>query len=224
MQGIPDALSPEAEAKLARNICDHPCERDINKLVLHNLREAVPYTLRCCRNALSESEVLSVCYAALCKAAPNYRPGGPLRFFSYAKPYLRGELSRNWKTKDVVKSASLHESEAPPLMHSTLNSGAEEGDDDFHKKLEKPLQPDSVEPEFDLIDLREQMALLRPLLQSKLNERERTVITLVYESGFTLEQVSKLVVPSASRQAIQCTHQRALKKLRSALSRTGALL
>ena len=227
LQGLPEEkLTPTEEEYLARWALQTPGEPEpIHKLTLHNLREALPYATRCCRGALREDEIFSVCYAALMKAAKNFRPGG-IRFFAYSKVYVRGELSRTWKTKDVVRSSSLHETEVEPelprLGLRTLTDSAEDEKEKSDGRVDV-IEPNFVEPAFASIDLKERWSLVAPLIGSALNERERTVVQLYYESGFSFEEIGDLLVPSVSRAAVQSTHCRALKKLRGALIRSKKL-
>lgn len=220
LNGLPEEkLTPSEEAFLS----NEACESAWNRLTLHNMREAVPYATKCCRAALEESEVYSLCYTALMKAARNFRPMG-VRFFAYAKVYLRGELSRTWRTKDVVRSSSMHETGPEPSgtrRHSpSPNSDDAEDGETASCEDGAPLEPDFVEPEYAALDLKEKWAVISPLIQVVLNERERTVIKLYYESGFPFEEIGIMLVPSVSRAAVQSTHCRALKKIRAALTRS----
>lgn len=216
--GLPtEKLSPAQEA-----IC--AVERDYDRLILHNLREAVLYTGRCCRGAIEPGELLSLCYAALRKSAPRFRSGG-ITFLAYSKADLRGEISRHWKSQDCVRNSYFHESaDEPTIRRTSLISGAEEGET-FTAAWEGAdvLEENYSEPEWGAIEMRERMALIRPIMDSVLNERERTVVQLTYESGFSFEQIAGLMVPRVCREAIRMTHERALRKVRNALLRNKRL-
>ena len=152
-EGIPTApLLDYQEESLTRSLT----EKNREELVMHSLCEAIPYLHTVSRGQVEQDELLSISYAALVKAVKNYKPGG-LRFFAYAKVYLRGELSRYWRDQDPVKNASLHE------------------DKETESRPEPPALQDAPYSE---IDLREQWALLKPLLRSRLTDRERMVIEL----------------------------------------------
>jgi RNA polymerase sigma factor (sigma-70 family) len=225
LNGLPERgdMAPGQESDLATRIQKHQREEDRNELVTHNLREAVCYGVGFSKGRLPEDEILSVCYLALSKAARNFKPGG-IRFFAYAKPYVRGEICLLWKSRDVVRNSSKHETELHPIKREIYTSGDREEEltltyDD--RSLEINGEP--VEPEFAAIDLRERWAVVEPLMRSVLNERERMILELSYIGGFTFEQLRHKLVPVITRTAVQHTHTRAIRKLRSALSKNKTL-
>jgi RNA polymerase sigma factor (sigma-70 family) len=210
--GLPQSLKDEDEKSLP-----------VESLVMHNMREAILYAGRCARGRIEPGDLFSLCYTALGKAAPRFRPGG-IRFFAYAKQDIRGEIARYWKSLDVVKNSSEHESEThPQVIRKNFTSGAEEGEEEGHELDVEAIEPQFSEPEFEAINVRERWSIVAPLLHKYLNERERMVLSLVYESGFNFEQIRNLVVPTVSRSAIQNTHGRALRKIRNALFREKKL-
>ncbi len=219
-----ESLSPSEENFLANEIQHHKGNDDaVNRLTLHSMREAVRYATKCCRGALREPELFSLCYAALMKAARNFKPDN-IRFFAYAKVYVRGELARYWKNADVVRASSLHQSEDTPeirrhWVHTIMGHDMEQ----VVIEDAESIEDDFIEPEFEAIDLREKLRVVLPLIESKLNERERTVLKLYYESGFAFEAIGAMLVPSVSRAAVQSTHGRALRKLQCALVRSHQL-
>lgn len=208
LDGLPakGELTPEQENTLAGN------PDQIPTLALHNMREAFVYAKRCCRGMLSDDEVYSSIYESLCAAARNFKPNR-IRFFAYAKPYIRGGLSLVWKSKDVVKR-SKHV--ALQLEQELTVLDCAEGADGItgmlHKKTGVPLPP-PTEPDIESVQLREEYALIQPLMKSVLTDKEQTVIAFRYKSGMTFERIGKLL--DTSRADIQLTHARALKKLRS---------
>lgn len=153
-------LDPSTEMELATRKDDD----SVNELVMPTMKQAILYMTRCCRGRLNQDELYSLAYSALFKAAKNFRPGG-IRFFSYSKVYLRGEISREWRAKDVVRNSSLNETRS----------------DELEVEPEEPSQ----DPEFELVDLHEKMEMVRPLFAKYLNEHERTIIALHYEAGLS---------------------------------------
>lgn len=231
LDGLPEhPLTTEEENVLAKIIQGNRAapmrlrkEDAINKLVLHNMRESIPYAMRCCRSGLEESEIFSLCYSALMKAVTNFKPNN-IRFFAYSKVYVRGEISRTWKKRDVVKSASLHEtSPEPDFIRRMVNEGDQKSERELVVRDIKPIEPDFVEPEFRLIDLKEKWRVVEPLLRRVLGDRERTILTLYYEAGFPFEEIGDLLVPNISRQRVQIIHNEAMVKLRGALIRDKKL-
>jgi len=211
LENLPEVglLSREDEITFA----DDGSEESLNELVLHHMREAWVYTRQVCRGKLPDDEIYSLCYIALRKSAKNFTADGA-RFFAYSKPYLRGELSREWASKDTVKHASLHETE----VTSTVIPGQIPGRAEGFSRAELAW----VEPDFQSIIANERLALVKPVIDKVLSDHEKMILTLNYESGFSFTTISELL--SISRSAVGETHARAIGKVRSELSKRNALL
>lgn len=211
LKNLPERLNEAQEQLLARTIVKNSSVTARNMLVMHAMREAFFYARRCCRKQLQEDEVFSLVYDALCRAAKNFKPG-KLRFFAYAKVYVRGAICREWKSKDVVKNSSSHE---------TLIV------EDFDPVDGEEIQPkrgiatlNFTEPEFDDIHFRELWARVRPLLK-RLSPRERKVVRMRYNLGLNYREIGDRL--GVSRSATQMTHTKAMRKLRCALSGNSEL-
>lgn len=193
-------LSREGEDVLARV----NTEEAQTALALCNMREAWVYTRQVCRGKLQDDEIYSLCYAALMKAAKNFEPGR-VRFFAYSKVYLRGELSRWWENKNLVKHAHLHETELPLDTAGGLS------------------RPDlaQVQPDFQTIFANERWALVKPVMDAVLSDHERMILTLIYGSGFSYSAIGDML--DISRSAVGETHNRAIGKVRGALASKGTL-
>lgn len=211
LDGLPerDSLSRDDENQLAGT--------DKETLILSSMREAFVYAKRCCRGKLPDDEVYSACYEALCEAARNFKPGGTVRFFGYAKQYIRGRsgLAKVWCSKDVVRRGKTTLWE-----HGLIESGKFEYQDEYEgaegitgviRQSKEVLLPPSVEPDIDCIQIREEYALLQPMLK-QLTDKEQSVISLRYRSGLTFERIGGLLGTSPADS--QATHARALRKLR----------
>lgn len=219
LRGLPsEKLTPEAEDSLARS-------GNLESLVLHTMREAFYYARHICRGKIPEDEVFSAVYRALEQAGRNYKPGHTVgvRFFAYAKVYVRGALSREWKSKDVVKHAK-HESIDVPVektRHTGFQGVGEEEVIEIFAPDTKWESEDYAEPEFDLIHLREKLEFIKPVLKKYLSDHERMVVELHYFANYNFEEIGdKLCV---SRSAIQNAHTRALRKIRAVLERNKEL-
>lgn len=213
LDGLPeiDSLTAEQERALSKR----RGASAKNSLVLANMREAFLYAKRCSRGKLADDEVLSVCYAALRAAADNFKPNrGP--FFSYCKVYLRGFISREWSAKDVVKSSSRHE--GPEATKPDSRHGPdvfERGEVVESDANDDPLWQDgAVEPDFESIHLRERWKLIQPEIRS-LPERERMILELTYQSGFSFQKTGEML--SISRQAVQIAIKRAIRRIQRKL-------
>jgi RNA polymerase sigma factor (sigma-70 family) len=225
LTGLPpiNSISKSEEQTLAQS----KSEEDKSALVLGHMREAFFYARQCCRAQISEREIYSICYKALCESVRLYKPDWQ-RFFAYAKPNIRGNISRYWKSLDVVRNASIHETDLNDhaLMEEMLDEKAKSqndhsGADAGHEV--RSLTIDYVEPDFEGIDFRERLALVKKAIDDKLNEQEKMVIELSCTGGYNFEQIGQLLEPRVSRSAVQQTHERAVKKLRGELGRRKQL-
>lgn len=214
LRGLPqEKMTPEAE-KIAWDA------KDTDALVLGHMREAFLYARRCCREQLDPDDIYSLCYKALAHAVKNFKPEpGRPRFFGYAKVYVRGEICREWKRKDVVKNSSSHA--------ETLQ--AEAGDDDTFDHESIHFKPafkagftDQQDPDWSGILTRDLLDKLEPLIKSKLTNQEQVVLAMHYSQDLNFSQIGEL--NGVSRSASQATHANALKKLRCALLRKDKLL
>jgi RNA polymerase sigma factor (sigma-70 family) len=216
LTGLPQTpMTPEREATLI-------AAGNKEDLVLGFMKEAFLYARRCCREKLPHDEVYSLCYKALAHAAKNFksRSENP-RFFGYAKIYIRGEIAREWKRKDVVRNSSSHA--------ETLQSEMEPRDDDahdpetnFHKpKVQQSRTPETL-PEWEGLFSKDLIGALEPIIKSKLTNQEQTVLAMHYSQELSFSEIGRLL--GVSRAASQSTHVSAIRKLRCALTLKERLL
>lgn len=200
LEGIPeDRLSVEQEEALLR-------EGDRVTLIAHNTREAFHYGQGTHQShGLSDGEILSAAYDGLTAAAKNWK-SGQLRFFSYAKPYIRGALSRATRANCVVRTVR----EAEPLP-------VEEPEEEDETECYVPPRrlSEGHEPELEVICLKDEWAQIRPALFTVLDEKERIVVELSYVGCLNLREISDLL--GVSRSDIHHTRLEALKKVRNHL-------
>lgn len=216
LAGVPEKIDEDAERKLCR-------EGHLDQLVLHNMREGYYYARALCRGRIGEREVYSAVYKALEHASRNWNIAG-IRFFAYAKVYVRGAISREWRDMNVVKNAKHESLDAPAAATTDIPPGThelEDGEFEPGTYLRKHETTDHQEPEFELIHLREQLETVRPAMKTVLSDHERMVIELCYFAGYNFEQIGKHL--GVSRSAVQNAHTRALRKLRGALAKTREL-
>lgn len=197
LAGLPtELLSPEREQELF-------AAGDSETLVLHTLVQAVKYVGNAKPRgpkSVPLAEVLSLCYAALSKSIKTFRPGMK-SFLAYSKPFLRGELCRHWRDKNVVKDAFRHEKPSQ---------------DEFPK----PLASEHVEPAWDAIHWAETWKTVEPLIR-ELAPIEIKVLELRYRFSLTLEAAGEEI--GKSRERVRQIEASALKKLRAALSNRGVI-
>ncbi len=215
LRGLPqDKMTAEAEVAAWK-------AGDKDALVLGHMKEAFLYARRCCRELLPADEIYSLCYKALAHAVKNFKPApGRPRFFGYAKVYLRGEISREWKRKDVVKNSSSH---AELLQSEADTDDCPHDHDSVHFKPSfKAGFSDSQLPEWSAILTRDLIEKLEPIIKDKLTNQEQTVLAMHYSQDLNFSEIGALL--GVSRSASQSTHGTALKKLRCALLRKDKLL
>lgn len=208
LENLPEigSLPSSKEARLAKS----KRETDWNTLVLHNMREAFIYAKKCCDSELSDDEIFSFCYEALQHARKNFKPN-MIRFFAYAKPYIRGLISRSRREKDVIR---FPRNGRQPHPFSELEN--------VRAESEETEEMESVEPEFRLMALHEGLDLINPIIVRKLNAQEKMILELHYQSGFNFQKIGDLL--GITRSAIQHAHSLALKKIRVELFRQKRLL
>ncbi len=214
LRGLPtEKMTKEAEdAAVAAG--DH------DTLVLGHMKSAFLYARRCCREMLPVEEIYSLCYKALDHAVKNFKPApGRPRFFGYAKVYIRGEISREWKRKDVVKNSS---SNAETLQTETDGEDFSDHDSVHYKPAFVAGYSDSQDPDWTGILTRDLIDKLEPIIKEKLTNQEQTVLALHYSQDLNFSEIGTLL--GVSRSASQSTHGTALKKLRCALLRKDKLL
>lgn len=200
------SLTGAEEARLAKS----KREVDWNKLVLANMREAFIYARKCADSELPNEDIFSLCYEALQHARKNFKPN-MIRFFAYAKPYVRGLISRSRREKDVIR---FPRNGRKPHPFSELETARVE--------LEELEESETVEPEFRLMSMHEDLDLINPIIVRKLSAQEKMILELHYQSGFNFQKIGDLL--GITRSAIQHAHSLALKKIRVELFRQKRLL
>ena len=185
---------PPIDPKQERQLINSGTKKALDKLAMHNMAEAVKYASQCSRGSLAQPELISLCWIAVRQAAENYRirKSGGIRFFGFAKPYIRGQINLERKQKIVVRNTEVNQFE--PSDENT------EG---------------VIGPDFSNLETKELLAGLKPAIFSELSDRERAILILRYESGFSFTEIGERI--GFSRQSIQNSHFKALKKLRDAL-------
>lgn len=203
-QDIAKLLAKPKAAKQAKRVAHE-------MLVLHSMREAFFYARHCCRSSMPADEIYSLCYIALCKAADNFKTK-QLRFFAYSKVFIRGEISREWKKKSIVKNIPGEQMEPLAAAHPPSE------DDSLRvPKIVITDETQAAQPEFSSIHAKELWAVLAPLLEERLTPDEKMVILMRYKQELNFEEIGALL--GTTKQWAQVLHAEALTKLRSAMER-----
>lgn len=180
-----------------------PLTKAQQDMVMENLEFAITWGSK--NSKFTREHLKSTCYLALSRAVRKFDPKHPraVKFQSFCKPYIRGELRRDWKRFKVVKHA-----EVVSLDDDTEPLG---------KPLEVPVVPTI---DFDSIDLREMKPLLVKCLKI-LTPYERQVLRMRFFDGMKFPEIGDKM--GFCRQAIHITYSRALRKIRQYLDRVGRL-
>lgn len=242
LDGLPEeSLPPADEQEIAKKILRcRPARvpKLENQLVLHSMREAFFYARKCCRCQLPDGEIYSLAYEALSKATTTFTPKR-IRFFAYAKVFIRGGICRVWKSQDVIRRIPKEKmvvadfglsktivalSKVCSKIDDFKFDGGEEQALPLRKNISLPsdFSSQSVEPAFEAIHAQEIWKALEPLIDGKLSEKEAQVIDLRYKKDLTFEEIGAII--GATRSWAQILHARALVKLRGALERSGKKL
>lgn len=193
LKGLPtEPLSAEREQELF-------AAGDTETIVLHTLVQAVAYVGNARPRgpkSIPLSEVLSLCYAALSKSIRTFKPGMK-SFLAYSKPFLRGELCRHYRDKNVVRDAFRHEKPSQ---------------DEFPK----PLACEHVEPAWESIHWKELWTHVEPVIRATLKPIEIRVLEYRYKFSLTLEETGEQI--GRTRARVKQIESEAMEKLRGALS------
>lgn len=145
--------------------------------------------------------MLSLCYAGLSKAIRTFKPGMKT-FLVYSKTFLRGEMCKFWREKNVVKDAFRHETPEQ---------------DEFPK----PIASEHVEPAWGEIHYKELWTQVELVIRKTLTPMEIKILEFRYKFSFTLEATGEEI--GKSRERVRQIEAKALQKLRAALSNRGEL-
>lgn len=181
---------------------------DLTSLVEYNLREAFYYGKGCYQGkTLSEGNLLSAAYEGLTAAAKRFDPSRGLRFFAYAKPYVRGSFCKVHRDEDKMHQAGV------------LKEDADDVEENNYVPVRTGALPLCEMPNYESIFMKEEWARVKIVLEQVLDARERMIIELNFIGGLNLREIADLV--GVSRSDVHHGKQEALKKIRNRLMETG---
>lgn len=153
---------------------------------------------RIARGQLPEDEVISAANFALMKAFENFEPGLNNRFSGFLKLYVRGEIARLWKDRNIVDKGNFDDGEA--IVSVPLNE----------EMSEETTAEEKDHHSFLLKLLRESTGIL--------DAREASVLSLIY-SETPLSQADVARQMKITRERIRQLHDAAVAKLGRELRR-----
>lgn len=208
LNGIPEVgtLTIEQENQLAGGD-----EAARETLILANLREAVHYLKGSAKTrSLSDGELLSAAYEGLQAAVVNFQPDR-IRFFAYAKAFVRGAASKARRAHNVVKRVR----DTEPLPVEPTEDEVEDGELPCPQIIPSELPPCEL-PDYEGLFARDEWARILPRLRKILGPKQRAVLELHYLGGLNLREIADML--GVTRSDIQHTKQVALRMLRNRMS------
>lgn len=221
LPGDAKPLPLEFEQKLARTILGRSTRRlrenAIAMLVHYSMREAFLYAGKCSKGRLTPNMLTSLSYLGLCKAAKNFKPG-QLRFFGYAKIYVRSEVFRHFREISVVRNVPNERiTEFGPIGWTVAYGGRPQTDNGepatgrLKDGGDQRGGEKTAEFGFDEIHSAEVWSALLPRLRELLTPKEYIVITRHYIDELNFREIADEM--GDSRSWAQALHVRALKKI-----------
>lgn len=184
-------LSAEEEKRLLRE----GTEEARLKVVQACMPQATEYVRTACRNQFNTTEQRSIAGNVLLTCVKRCNPEKG-RLIVYARPYLRGAVRRAWREREVVKFGPRMPDTSLPIK------------DEVEEALDRP-----DETLMKWVSISERMEIIRPLLRS-LTERERLVLHLHYEMGYSFATIARVYLHT-SREVANKTHQKTLRAIRN---------
>lgn len=174
------------------------------EVVMNNMRQAVLYARRICREQFQDDELISLCYGTMLRQAKRYDPNSPLDFFTFAKIGVRGDVNRHFKQLDTVRQSK----------RVTMPNWSE----GVHKMTDSL----EVNDTFGNAETRDEARFVLRSIRRCCTEREQVIFALTYFGCLGFHETARLL--GVSRSAIQAAHARALEKVRSDCRATERLL
>ena len=201
-QEFPPPLSAEEEQQsfAAKKTGDMQARE---KLILHNLRLVSHIVRKYYGTAKNQEDLISIGSIGLVKAVDSFDPQNGARFATYAAKCIQNEILMHFRSqKKLSAEVSINETidvdrDGNPLTYMDVIAAE-----------------DNMEEE---LDLKMKAALVRRLVNSVLDERERQIVTLRYGLGGipprTQREVAQLL--GISRSYVSRIEKGALETLRA---------
>ena len=203
-EALPAPLTPEEEQAVVKRLNDGDVNAK-NELIERNLRLVVYISKRFENTGIDMEDLISVGTIGLIKAIDSFNIDNGARFATYAGKCLQNEIlmyfraQKKQSMENSLSDAVDVDKDGNPLTYMDILSV----DDDI----------------IDEIDLRIRSAKLYKAISEKLDDRERTVITLRYGLNggrcYTQREVAERL--GISRSYVSRIEKVALEKIREAL-------
>lgn len=210
-------ITPERETALLK-------ANDRETLIVESMYEAFLYATECSKGREGESEVFSACYSALKKASGRFDTKHGVRFFPFAKAFVRGELKLERRRLRVVRPANKNQrydflpvEKLPTELHDTPGDRLDANQLQLSKAFQHDFQPkvgfeQEVAAETDGVDrdqlwqefVSEAIRLLSP--------RALKVVTMHVVEGLGWQEIADKL--GFTREAHRSMFEKAMRKLR----------
>lgn len=192
--------TPEEERELFRKMVAGDMDAR-EKIIKNHLLYAAVCARKYAAGRFPEEDVISAANEALMRAVDrrqfDFERGN--RFTGYLRPFIRGAISKMWE--DQAKRNRI-----------IAQSQTEE-----HADVAAPSQ--SADDAFEDIDFRVFVKKVLEKGKEKLNDKERLVLSLMYEQGLNGAQVGRQL--KISRERVRQIHSGALVKLKKVFRANG---
>ena len=200
-QSFPPPLSAAEEEAAFLAKCKGDDEAR-EKLILHNLRLVSHVVRKYYSTAKNQEDLVSIGSIGLVKAVDSFNPENGTRFATYAAKCIQNEILMHFRSqKKLSAEVSINETidvdrDGNPLTY-----------------IDVIATEDNIEEE---VDLKVKSAMVRRLVNSVLEERERQIIILRYGLGggkaYTQREVAQML--GISRSYVSRIEKGALETLR----------
>lgn len=199
-QSFPPPLSAAEEREaFAAKVKGDEAARE--RLILHNLRLVSHIVRKYYGSAKDQEDLISIGSIGLVKAVDSFNPTNGARFATYAAKCIQNEILMHFRSqKKLANEVSINEAI----------------DVDRDGNLLTYMDVIAAEDNMEEVDLSIRGAMVRRLVNSVLDERERQIVTLRYGLGGSepLTQRDVAALLGISRSYVSRIEKAALEKLR----------
>jgi RNA polymerase sporulation-specific sigma factor len=203
--GTPQSFPPPLSAAEEREAFAAKVKGDADareRLILHNLRLVSHIVRKYYGSAKDQEDLISIGSIGLVKAVDSFNPANGARFATYAAKCIQNEILMHFRAQKKLS--------AEVSINETIDV---DRDGNLLTYMDVIAAEDNMEEE---VDLQVRHALVRRLVDTVLEERERQIIMLRYGLGdrFPRTQREVATLLGISRSYVSRIEKAALEKLR----------
>ncbi len=175
-----------------------------DEILKHHLLFAATEGLHAAYGGLEDDEVISISNLALMKALDKFEYEKGVRFSSYARWFIMGDVKAMWKKKHIVKVP--------------FGQKYEEFWIEGREYLSEEADHTSSESFASQQESKDRLGALYEGL-NVLNDKERKIVYLHYLDNVSFAAIGRTFDPVIHREVIRKTHEKAITKLRRAIGK-----